>query len=196
MECDWEVEIGAGCPVIDAAWDGYIDLRQTPGRISQIHEATHLPALRDTLTRLNSSSSPVFTAKCDVWVPDSFDADELDARPESAISGLATYIDLIPLDARLASDLNAIVDWCKRLCTQLKPRPLPACRLDAIARRSFITTDEKAFGVTLYVSACGPSAQQASQALSVALATVTDSVISLGDASQHPSKYNQSIVGE
>ncbi len=196
MECDWEVEIAPEGPVIDAAWSGYIDLRLTPSRISQIHEAVQLPALHDVLIQLNSNSSPVWTAKCDVWVPDSFDHREMDASPEAAISGLASYIDLIPADAHLASVLDDVVDWCRRLCLDLKARPSSRCRIDAIVRRACITTDAEGFGVTMYVSACGLSPEEASKALSFALATMTDSVMAVGDSPQQASKYNLNIVGE
>lgn len=196
MECDWEVEIGADSPVIDAAWDGYIDLRGLPSRISQIQETVHLPALHNALIRLNSPSSPVLTTKCDVWVPDSFDAEELDASPETAISGSAGYIDLIPAESPLAMDLDAVVDWCKRLCMDLKARPLRCCRADAVIRRACLTPDVEGVGVTMYVTGCGPVPEDASKTLSQALSTVADSVVAAGGFSRQSSKYNQNIVGE
>ena len=196
MECDWEVELGPDSPVIDASWDGYIDLRRMPGRISQISEAVQLSALHDALIRLNSSLSSVSTAKCDVWIPESFDHDELDASPDAAAFGLAGYIDLIPMDAHVAAALDAVVDWCKRLCLCLRPQPLRCCRMDAIVRRAAITSEIDGFGVTIYVSACGPSPQEASKALSVAITALTDAVMAVGASSQPASKYNRSTKGE
>ena len=188
MECDWEVDIAPDAPVIDAAWEGYIELRGTPVHINQICEAVQLPALRDVLIQLNSHASPVRTVKCDVWVPDSLDADELDAGPDAAISGLASYIDLIEANAHVSSDLDTVVGWCKRLCLDLKTRPLRCCRVDAVVRRVCLNSDVECLGVTMYVSACGLSPEEASKALSRALTTLTDSVMAVGASSRQPSK--------
>jgi len=46
MEADWEVEIGRGAPVIDALWEGFVDLSMTPERINEIEEARDFPPLR------------------------------------------------------------------------------------------------------------------------------------------------------
>ncbi len=45
MEADWEIEVGAGSPVIQGHWPGFVDLRVHPERASQLPEATELPAL-------------------------------------------------------------------------------------------------------------------------------------------------------
>jgi hypothetical protein len=196
MECDWEVEIAPDAPVIDAAWDGHVDLRRTPGRIKEICETAQFPALHDALIQLNSPASPVWTVKCDVWIPESFDADEMDADPETAISGLACYIDLIPIDNRTCSTLDAVVDWCRCLTLNLRTRPSRQCRVDAIVRRACTATNVEGLGVTAYVSACGASPRDASRALSVALATLADSIQALGASGRQASKYNRNIVGE
>jgi hypothetical protein len=39
MEADWSVEIGAGLPVIDADWPGFVDLRRDIRSIDSIPEA-------------------------------------------------------------------------------------------------------------------------------------------------------------
>ena len=96
MEADWEVEMGGDAPVIEACWDGLVDLRRWPERAPLLPEAQQLPALADALMQLNSASSPVWTAKCDVWRPPNFDIDELDAQPEQGGCGMACYVDLLP----------------------------------------------------------------------------------------------------
>ena len=107
MEADWEVEIGGGAPIIDACWDGFVDLRFDPRtrlgaflkQAQDLPESANLPTLAEALVRLNSPRSPVWTSKCDVWpVLDAadIDADELDAPQEDAIVAWACYIDLVP----------------------------------------------------------------------------------------------------
>lgn len=196
MEADWEIEIGPGAPVIDGAWQGYIDLRSTPHRVAEIVETSELPALATALSRINFLASPVWTAKCDVWPvnaldPEAFDPSELDADPQDARSALACYIDLIPAAAHLT--LDAIVDWCRRLCLEVRSRPLPQCRLDLVVRRALPTARTEGLAVTVYITACGPSPEQASAVLSRALAFLADSLVTSEAPGQQPSKYNQDM---
>src|SRR5690242_15140068 len=106
MEADWSVEIGPGLPVIDAAWDGFVDLRSSPEKIHAIVEARQHPALREALLMLNGAGSPVFTTKCDCWrLPVAeIDPDEFGATREIARVGFASYIDVVERDpSRFAS---------------------------------------------------------------------------------------------
>jgi len=196
MECDWEIEIGAGSPVIDAAWEGYVDLRTAPGRVGEISEAALTPTLAETLVRLNSPASPFWTSKCDVWPVKEFDPDEMDAERENAISAEACYIDLIPANAGISSTLDGVADWCRRLCLHLRTRPLRQCRVDAIVRRAFATAGIEGIGITVYATACGSSPQERLAVLSSALSALADSVLALASADHQQSKYNQDIVGE
>ena len=107
MEADWEVEIGGGAPVIDACWNGFVDLRFDPRtrldtllkRAQGLPESKNLPELAEALVRLNGLRSPVWTSKCDVWPvldANAFDAGELDAPWDEATHAWACYIDLVP----------------------------------------------------------------------------------------------------
>jgi len=99
MEADWEVEIGGDSPVIDACWDGFVDLRSNPNGARELPEAINLPALAEALIHLNGQQSPVWTAKCDAWpIPNAsdLDPDELSATSAEAAHGWACYIDLLP----------------------------------------------------------------------------------------------------
>jgi hypothetical protein len=153
MEADWEVEIGGDAPVIQVRWSGFIDLRLSPERAPQLPEAAQLPALADTLIRLNASSSPVWTSKCDVWHPDTFDPDELDAPPGERNCFVACYIDLLPRDHQ----------------------PWPG-HLDLIVRRACIAPGPLDLGVTAYFTACGLTPAAAATALASALAAFVDSL--------------------
>jgi hypothetical protein len=196
MESDCEVEIGAGAPVIDAAWEGYIDLRGDSNRVAEVGEAAQFPALADALIRLNSAASPIWTAKCDIWQLKTFDADELDADRDTAIAALGCYIDLLPCDAQMFSTPDAAAQWCGRLCLQLRGHHTRQCRADAVVRRAFLTTESVGLGVTAYLTACGSTRTEAATALSSALAVLADSVLAIGSSGQETTKYNESIVGE
>jgi hypothetical protein len=176
MEADWEVEIGGQAPVIEAHWTGFIDLRLAPQRARQLPEAAELPALADTLLRLNSSSSPVWTSKCDVWHPDTFDPDELDAPPGERNCPIACYIDLLPRGDQPWSDSLQAVAACKTLCARLCDVGPHSCRADLIVRQASIAPGQLDLGVTAYFTACGSTPAAAAAALASALAAFVDSL--------------------
>jgi hypothetical protein len=175
MECDWEFEIAPDAPVIDGAWSGYVDLRMHPEQAPGLAEAGALPALAEALSHLNAADSPVWTAKCDVWEPEEFDPDELDALPEDRAKALACYIDLLPW-AELWPTMDTIADWCHRMCATVRARPLRRCRADLVIRRSFLREDQTGLGITAYVTGCGAASSSAREALSAALALFVDAV--------------------
>jgi hypothetical protein len=179
MEADWEIEIGGTAPIIDARWAGFVDLRANSELASQLLETAELPALATTLVRLNVLSSRVWTSKCDVWQPEAFDPDELDA-PAGENAAIACYIDLLPTENRRWSSQESAINWSKRACSQLHGRSLRSCRADIIVRRAVFTAlarpDQVGLGVTAYLTACGPTRVAAVARLSTALAVFADSI--------------------
>ena len=180
MECDWEIEIAPDAPVIDAVWEGYLDLRANPQRVKYIGETAQLPALAEVLVRLNSASSPVWTAKCDVWPLEIFDPDELEADRNTANSALGCYIDILPSRTQPWSTLDSIANWCRRLCLEMRGRLLRNCRADIIVRRACLNQESVGLGITAYLSACGPAANDAAKALSDGLFVLANSVLVKG----------------
>jgi hypothetical protein len=191
MEADWEIEIGNDAPIIDACWPGLVDLRAAPERVRELPEARELPALAESLARLNSADSPVWTAKCDVWrvlrpgnedlslgTPHSeFDRFELDAPAESATYAMACYIDLLPRSDQQWIAPNKAIDRCEGHCARLRAVTLRCCRVDLVIRRALIAPDATNLGVTAYVTACGSTEGGALAQLESALAAFTDSVL-------------------
>jgi hypothetical protein len=176
LEADWEFEIGADAPVIDALWQGFVDLRVAAKRVRELPETAQLPGLVAALARLNSECSPVWTSKCDFWPllePEEFDADELDALAGCSTHAASCYIDLLPKIGcawSLPGDAEAA---CKHLCGLFGPIPLRCCRVDLIIRRALIAADETGLGITAYITACGTSPDEAAQMLETALAAFT-----------------------
>ena len=181
MECDWEFEIAPDAPVIDAAWAEYVNLRAHPERTSHLPEARELPALSEALKHLNAPDSPVWTAKCDVWIPDAFDPDELDVPPGqgtetlACYQAIACYIDLLPASGTWLT-MDAIAEWCRGLCAALRTTALRQCRADLVIRRAFLTADRTGLGVTAYLTACGATAADAQESLSAAVNVFADAV--------------------
>lgn len=180
MEADWEVEIGGDAAVIDAGWPGLIDLRADPNRVSEIPEVNDLPALGEALLRLNDASSPVWTAKCDVWQVDEFDPDELDAMRQLAKEAVACYIDLLPRSSQSWDTTESAVAACQAICARLREAPLRCCRADLVVRRAFMGAETPDYGMTAYLTACGEAKQAATRQLGQALAVFADSVSAFG----------------
>lgn len=185
MEADWEFEVGrnAECPadaglaapVIEAHWPGFVDLRLVSARAWDLPETAQFPALAEALAKLNSADSPVWTSKCDLWPrlePGEFDADELDAPSGHAAHAMGCYIDLLPKQ-NWPSPHVAAAD-CKRVCDLLRAVPLRCCHADLVVRRAFITPDHMELGITLYVTTCGESPEEAVQTFQAALTAFTD----------------------
>lgn len=183
MEADWQFEIGPGAPIIDAAWLGLVDLRKHPDRIREIDETALAFGLARSLLRLNSPASPVWTAKCDVWVPEAIDPFELDAPPDDAAFARACYIDLLPRQCAgwSASSLrpSLLEEFCRRLCEALKAVPARNCRADLVVRRAVLHAAEETLGVTAYLTACGSAEDRAATALASAMSVLADSCCDL-----------------
>ena len=184
MEADWEVEIGRDAPLIDAAWEGLIDLRRAPELSRQLPESSQLPALASVLVQLNSELSPVWTSKCDVWRPEVFDANELDARPEEGNCALACYIDLVPRGDRLWPSLDYAIAQCKAICGRLHNIALRCCRADLVIRQAHIAPGRQDLGITAYLTACGPTLDSARATLESTLGALGQSVLS----PEHPAR--------
>ena len=183
MEADWEVEIGGDAPVIDAFWDGFVDLRHAPERATELLEARDCPALGYALMHLNAASSTVWTSKCDVWPPDNFDPDELDAPADAGKCAIACYIDLLPRSDEQWPSPSQAVAACQVLCSDLRNLRLSGCRADLIVRRAFLAPGRPDLGVTAYLTACGSTQAEARATLASALGLFVDAVLKQGSTS-------------
>jgi hypothetical protein len=184
MEADWEIEIGGGAPVIEAHWPGFVDLRVAPERARELAETDQLPGLADALALMNGTGSSMWTSKCDVFIPEEFDQDELDAPAESGLNALACYIDLLPRSDGRWRKSDKAVDGCRRICSLLHGISLRGCRVDLVIRRALLAAkgiglkaEEVDLGVTAYVTACGASSGDAASLLERALAEFAEVIV-------------------
>lgn len=177
MEADWAVEVGSDLPRIDPEWSGWVDLRERPKAISSIVEAAGHPALHDALLLLNSSDSPVFTSKCDVWplAPEEIDPLEFDATAKENLRGIACYIDVIQRAPEWFASFVLHEAWVQKAAAQLRGMPVRNGRADLVMRAA-ARRESNGFGVTLYAAGCGrdtPTAETAWGAILAATAAVT-----------------------
>lgn len=177
MEADWEMELGAGAPVIDATWAGKVDLCTAPEHVDAIAETRLLPGLADALVWLNGSRSPVWTAKCDVWrMEEGVDAYELAAQPEEISIAMACYIDLLSRGDQQWSAPESMARVCRGWVECLRAIALLACRVDLVVRQALIPENADALGVTAYITGCGADEQTALKRLTEAVTAFANMV--------------------
>jgi hypothetical protein len=182
MEADWEFGVGGDAPVIEALWQGFVDLQRTPELAWHLPESARFPALAEALANLNDADSPIWTSKCDFWPhlePDEFDPDEMDAPPGRSTHAMGCYFDLLPKSGQLWAQPAMAEAVCKRLCGNLRAVPLVCCRTDLVIRRAFLTPERMDLGVTAYLTACGESPAASAQTLQAALAAFTDAILGI-----------------
>ncbi len=197
MEADWEVEVGGGAPVIEALWPGFVDLRSTPERISEIAEAVVFSPLARLLLKLNSAGSPLWTAKCDLWEPVAGEMAGESAAPldGAARAALACYVDLLPLDGMVFARWQQAEAFCRDYVTRLLALNLPECSVELVVRVA-IAGHAEGFGVTAYLSATGPGRSSAADALGRLLASFVDAIPMAGPPATAASKLQWEGVGE
>ncbi|MDR3739121.1 MAG: hypothetical protein P4L40_08875 [Terracidiphilus sp.] len=178
MEADWEIELGADAPIIDALWPGFVDLRVAPERVAEIAETRLLPGLSDVLVQLNGPRSSVWTAKCDVWnVEEPVDRYEVDVEPGETAAAMACYIDLLPRDAHQWVTPAQAGSACEALIRRLRAIEARACRVDFVVRAAHIRAGAQDLGITAYVTGVGRDEPAASAQLATAAAALGDTLL-------------------
>jgi hypothetical protein len=214
MDADWSVELAADDPVIVVPWasdDGkcqfvYLGRRPqgvpanqrvdevlTPDQmLDKIEEATSEPALRSALLALNGDLSPLWTAKCDLWLTDSrlsedgpVDLLEMDCEPQSSLLGSSLgdgnfvagcYIDILPRDAKAGASFEVQERRIRALSRRLRGGLARCARTDFVLRRAE-TWGLSGYGVTWFVEACASTSELAQQRREEALTRALPIVI-------------------
>jgi hypothetical protein len=145
MQADYSVELGADDPVLEIPWfsdEGalcYYDLKARPELVNNIPEAKNNPDLAAFLARINASSFPLQTAKCDVW-------SSHEISPEEEIFGamckFASYIDVFFAADNSTSNMPRTSfpqneSLAKKLCKLLQQAPEIAATIELVIRRCF-----------------------------------------------------------
>ena len=197
MHAEWQVECGADDAVVVVPWSGpdsfFIDLRAHPDEIDRVPEAEEHPPLMQALRALNTSRSPVFTAKCDAWALsedeiaqlrldlalDAVDAsgEELAGHDsEAPDSGFASYVDIICRDRALFASFARQEHLLRRVARLAAAIERPRAALECVLRPAFVSIEEarEGYAISLYVKALGESAQMAWSAWADALGDVVE----------------------
>lgn len=184
MLSEWSAECGEDDPVLVVPWASpddrlrWVDLRDDPDALDSIAEADEYPALLAALRTLNGPRSPVFTAKCDVWV---MDEDELAAarlvlmlEDEVAAAGMTSYIDLLWRERAVFTSRPRVEGVLYRLDRALKDVPFALAQVECVLRPAVVElegTVAEGYTVSLYVKGVGVDATEAAQRWDEALRT-------------------------
>lgn len=186
MLSEWSAECGADDPVLVVPWsspDGalqWVDLRDDPDALDNIHEADEHPALLAALRALNGSRSPIFTAKCDVWT---MDEDELAStrydlmlEDEVATKGIASYIDVLWRERPVLASRHRMEQMLYRIDRMAADLPHSLAKMECTLRPAVTDLDGtvvEGFAVTVYVKAVGVDATEAEERWDAALRAVS-----------------------
>ncbi len=184
MLTEWSVECSPDDPVLVVPWNDpadptgnrrFIDLREDPYELDHLEEAAQFPALMHALRALNATRSPVFTAKCDAWLPDPEELEHLrlnlDLLAEEAPSGFTGYIDLLWRERSIFVSFHRQEQLLHRLARLAAPLDHPYAMIDCILRPALVDLagPQEGFAVTLYVKALGHNQQAAEENWATAL---------------------------
>ncbi len=184
MQADFAVELGRDDPTLTVPWedpDGereYLDLKRQPDLLAKLAEAIEYPELRDLLAFLNSASSSIETAKCDVWWTTEMNPDE-DIFHASWKFG--SYVDFLFSDRSSRSCFAAHEKLVRDLVQLLRKAPEIPASAEFLIRRCYYDRErnedgEDNFYVTFYVFGYGDAKVQARKQWVIALRLVENAI--------------------
>lgn len=185
MLVDYAVELGTDDETLELPWaapggsPSYYDLKADPNALDLIAEAAQAGELRDFLRALNSPTSILASAKCDLWASD-------EIHPEEEIFGVpwkfGSYVDLVFTSPSLRFDFAGHENVLKELTSLLKRVPEIAASAEFLLRRCYYKADHdvrEGFYVTAYVFGYGENETKARRQWGVALELVGGAIIQL-----------------
>jgi hypothetical protein len=158
VQADYAVELGPDDDVLELPWAApdhglqYYDLKRYPELLHHIPEAQRVPELGDFLAAVNSRTSTLETAKCDVWC-----SREMNAEEEIFMAAVkfGSYVDLLFSDEPRRFSLPDHQNFLSSLVNLLTRTPeIPAASEFLIRRcyyRSAKDHTEQGFYITFYL---------------------------------------------
>jgi hypothetical protein len=166
MESCYSVELGADDAALDLPWDDpddrvhYFDTQSDPALVTEIPEAKDNPELQRFLLRANSPPSAFVSAKCDVWITDDLEGDQLEYEHIvfKATMKFGGYVDLVFTDER-RYDFSAHESFAREFAKRVRMADDIAATSELIVRRLHerrpSVARHDAFYFTLYVFGFG-----------------------------------------
>jgi hypothetical protein len=182
MDADFSVELGAEDETLEMPWTGgdkgprYYDLKHHAEYLPHIEEAVRVPELGEFLTALNSPTSVLETAKCDVW-------SSTEMNPEEEIFGAAhkfcSYVDFLFSEEASRSCLAKHEQFARDLVELLRKAPDVMSAAEFLIRRCYYHAKSEildGFYITFYLFGYGDNEPQARQRWAIALKLVENAI--------------------
>jgi hypothetical protein len=177
-------ELDADCDALEVPWTSpadpslrYWDLKLHPEKVAGLPECRLFPALADCLAKVNAHSSPLHSAKCDVWCSTELAEDErLDFNLPFKTG---SYLDLVLEDVEMRKSSEAHTGLAEQLRRRLSALRVQA-QMEIVLRRCLFHPEETwGYALTLFLHAYGSTQAEATAewnramaALGRALATI------------------------
>ncbi|HZP64035.1 MAG TPA: hypothetical protein VFB28_11515 [Terriglobales bacterium] len=154
----------------------YYDLKSHPEFLAGLEEVRRVPELGEFLAALNSPSSIVATAKCDVW-------SSTEISPEEEIYGAShkfgSYVDLILPERSGWFSITEHEQFARRVTELLKKAPDLPASAEFLIRRCYYHEDSQTRDgcyITFYLFGYGEHESRARQRWAIALKLVENAI--------------------
>ena len=189
MHADYSVELGQQDECLEIPWAKpdstirYYDLKRRPELLLHVEEAHHNQELGEFLVAINSESSILETAKCDVWFSDKLEEEE---EIYGAAWKFGSYVDLVftPEEARYSLERHQ--ETGERAATLLKCVPEISAAAEFILRRCYFHPAQEpegdsrpGFCFTFYLFGYGDDEDEARRRWGIALKVVQNALLQL-----------------
>ena len=182
MQADFAVELGPDDETLEMPWAGeengpkYYDLKRHPEDLHNIEESCRVPELGDFLTTLNSATSILETAKCDVW-----SSTEMNVEDEifGAKHKCCSYVDCLFSEKNVRCSFFDHEQFAKRLTELLKKAPEIPAAAEFLIRRCYYQVEteiQHGYYVTFYLFGYGGDEPQARHRWGIALKLVENAI--------------------
>jgi hypothetical protein len=178
-EITWELD--ADCDALEVPWASpsepslrYWDLKLHPEKIADLPECRLFPALADCLAKVNAPSSPLRSAKCDVWCTTDLAEDErLDFNLPFKTG---SYVDVVFDDHALRKNVDAHSGLTEELQNRLGAQRVQG-QMEIVLRRCLFHPEETwGYALTLFLHAYGSTQAEATAEWSRAAAAMVEAL--------------------
>lgn len=184
MQVDFAIELGRDDETLELPWaaagDGprYYDLKRNPESLSCIEEANNFRELAEFLVAVNSPTSLVQTAKCDVWASTEMNPEE---EIFNAQRKFGSYVDLLFADEPSRFSFPAHEQLVKKITELLKRVPEIPASAEFLVRRCFYHSPyaretRDGFYITHYLFGYGNDEAQARQQWTIGVKLVENAI--------------------
>jgi hypothetical protein len=183
VQVDFAVELGRDDELLEFPWDDpagvqqYFDLKRRPELIAGVREAAEHQELREFLASVNSASSMLETAKCDVWCSTQMNIED---DIFGASSKFGSYVDLLFSNTDLRFSLESHEKMARDLTELLKKSPDIPASAEFLIRRCYyhVENQEPSFGfyVSFYLFGYGEGEEESRKRWAIALKLVENAI--------------------